>query len=262
MSQPRLASVTTVVSILVVLLVGTLALWMLQTSRSSERERARIVDRVERLTERIGEFDAALLELQRRERSSSTASASASDLDAALREITSGAQYFEELAFHVELLLEALAAAGSVGTGPIDRSSANPPTGADLEDHLAHLEMLSERSREIRAERLRQFEATNRQLRHRWIRSMGRDLGFSANQEERVVELYDRQSSQWSALYERMSSDGLVHSEVADEMRRIREQTDHELELILGAELKERFRSGESLRFPAQQQGVGDSPRR
>ncbi len=81
---------------------------------------------------------------------------------------------------------------------------------------------------------------------------MGDDLGFSPDQTERVLSLYDEQTARWSELYERVSREGLSQTEAIEEMAVIRENTDRELEAILGPALKERFRRGERGQFPNQ----------
>ncbi len=90
---------------------------------AARRETTRLADRFEELDRALLEHDARIRALD------SDPEGTPADYQALVQEVTRGAQYFEELAFHVELLLEALSGSSFAST---DRRNTPPPDSTDV----------------------------------------------------------------------------------------------------------------------------------
>ena len=203
-----------------------------------------------RIRERaVSELDERITLLEARSAKLDSVARSFDSLD----DLGASLDYYEELAFHVEYLLRQLELAvsdrGNTAAGaPVASSDARDPDAVARSLELN--ELLSERTRAYREQRVQEFRITNARLRRRWIERAGQELGFDRQQIQAVTALYDRQSDRWDGLYARARDEGLSSAEFAGEAARIRGDADRELESILGKDLKERFRSGEGMLFP------------
>ena len=169
-----------------------------------------------------------------------------------LERLGEGVQYLEELSFHVELLLQALEGAYRASAAPgavVRRDPAD--LAAEAQAHMQAQALLTEESLRHREQQLMGVQRVNAGLRREWIAQIGDRIGMTPEQYDRIVDLYDRQSDQWSELFQGAQSGGVIKpEEMYERMRGIRAETDRQLVEILGADMRAQFRLGERQRFP------------
>lgn len=247
-TAPRWLTVFGVLAIL--LSVGSI-LFAVQQRRARLDQVAAHAEDVRDLRRSIRALDDELASVIRDvERVSSSASTDGSSSTESFSELllhfSGSIQHLEGLVFDVAVLLGGIESA--IDSAIVSSSGAG---GVDVVARAQALNLLSEKTLRLREERLQQFDASNRRLRRQWISMLADDLGLDQQQYRGVVDLYDQQAIRWTDLYSRMQSDGLSQEDVIDEISEIRKHADRELERLLGRELKERFRLGESSAFPS-----------